>query len=233
MHARFLLPVFALIGSITNAATFLGPTSDTNRLVVPTNSAIIITSLFGDYTNGVTFTVQGFTFTQPVAPLAAGSSYALAGPAELILSNVAAVTYYSLTNAGVRTFVAAIDPGPITIETNQTIRLFSPPAPVPARFASDGGNSVSFTLVPNQPAEFSGPGTLWLHSAVPFPDAEFVSYSVAEDGFVLPVQQAVASPSGAYGVMVEKSSDLKNWSPVLLENTADAGHAFYRLRIQH
>jgi hypothetical protein len=32
--------------------------------------------------------------------------------------------------------------------------------------------------------------------------------------------------------MVEKSFDLNNWTPVLLENTVDANRAFYRLRIQ-
>jgi len=31
---------------------------------------------------------------------------------------------------------------------------------------------------------------------------------------------------------VEKSVDLKTWSPVLLQNNSDPANAYYRLRIQ-
>ena len=41
----------ALAGPLAHGETFIGPTTSTNRLLVPTNSAIIITSTFGDFTN--------------------------------------------------------------------------------------------------------------------------------------------------------------------------------------
>jgi hypothetical protein len=112
------------------------------------------------------------------------------------------------------------------------MRLFGVPAPVNASFSRFGGGVVSFTLQPNQPAEFTGPGSLLLSSGVLPPYLKFISYFIAEDGFVLPNQRAIAGPSGSYAVTMEKSFDLDSWSPVLLENTSDATKAFYRLRIQ-
>jgi hypothetical protein len=87
-------------------------------------------------------------------------------------------------------------------------------------------------LEPNQPAEFTGPGTLSLNSGVLYPYAKFISYFIAEDGFVSPDQRAIAGPSGSFAISVEKSVDLKTWSPVLMENTSDPLRAYYRLRIQ-
>ena len=124
------------------------------------------------------------------------------------------------------------DPIPITIGSNQTVRLFGVPVSVNASFSRPGSGSVSFTLEPNQPAEFSGPGTLSLSSGVLPPYVKFISYFIAEDGFTIPNQRAIAGPSGSYAITVEKSFDLNTWSPVLLENTSDANQAFYRLKIQ-
>jgi hypothetical protein len=73
---------------------------------------------------------------------------------------------------------------------------------------------------------------LTLNSGVLPPYFKFISYFIAEDGFALPDQRAIAGPSGSYAITVEKSFDLKTWSPVLLENTSDPNKAFYRLRIQ-
>jgi hypothetical protein len=112
------------------------------------------------------------------------------------------------------------------------MRLFNVPAPVFASFSHPGSSVVYFTLEPNQPAEFTGPGTLTLHSGVLPPYAKFISYFIAEDGFAIPNQRFIAGPSGSYAITVEKSFDLSHWSPVLFENTADANQAFYRLKIQ-
>jgi len=112
------------------------------------------------------------------------------------------------------------------------MRLFGVPAPVNAAFSRPGSCYVTFTLEPNRPAEFTGPGTLSLNSGVFPPLGKFISYFFAEDGFVLPNQRAIAGPSGSYAIMVEKSFDLNSWSPVLLETTSDAPQAFYRLRTQ-
>src|ERR1035441_10277244 len=86
---------------------------------------------------------------------------------------------------------------------------------------SAGGGTLSFTLEPNQPAEFTGPGTLYLNSGVFFPYAKFISYFIAEDGFGMPGQRVIAGPSGSFAISVEKSVDLLSWSPVLMQNTSD------------
>jgi hypothetical protein len=224
--ASLLTPVFG--------ETFVGPTAATNRLVVPSNSAVIITTMLGDFTNSTQVVLDGFQFTQSYfAPLQTGNSYALAGPSELILTNPAIVTFYRLTNSTIVSQGVGNDPIGIPIDTNKTMHLFGVPAPVNASFSRPGSGFVSFVLQPNQPAEFTGPGTLFLNSGVFPPLGKFISYFIEEDGFVLPDQRAVAGPAGSLAISVEKSFDLATWSPVLLETTSDEPMAFYRLRIQH
>jgi len=213
--------------------TFVGPTTSTNRLLVASNSAIIITATFGDFTNSTQVVLGGFQFTQSYfAPLETGGVYALAGPAELIFSNAVLITYYQITNSAIRTQSIGNDPIPISIASNKTVRLFGVPAPVNASFSASGSGFVSFTLEPNRPAEFTGPGTLALNSGVFPPDGKFISYFIAEDGFALPDQRAIVGPSGSLAIIIEKSADLKTWSPVLMQNTSDDVKAFYRLRIE-
>src|SRR6266481_6586032 len=152
--------------------TLVGPTTSTNRLLVASNSAIIITATFGDFTNSTQVVLAGFQFMQSYfAPLENGNSYALAGPAELIFSNAVIISYYQVTNSSIRTQSIANDPIGITIASNKTMRLFGVPAPVSASFSRLGNGSVSFTLEPSRPAEFTGPGTLSLNSGVLPPSA--------------------------------------------------------------
>jgi hypothetical protein len=161
----------ALAATLAHGETFIGPTTSTNRLLVPTNSAIIITATFGDFTNSTQVQVDGGSaFTQSsFAPLESGTVYALPGPAELILSNAALFTFYRLTNSGILFQGIANDPIGIPIASNATMHIFGVPVPVNANFvrqSSEGGGALSFTLQPNQPAEFTGPGTLFLNSGV-------------------------------------------------------------------
>ena len=234
MKPRILFVLFfAAISALAHSETFIGPTTTTNRLLVLTNSAIIITTTLGDFTNSTQVVLQGYQFTQSYfAPLESGNSYALAGPAELIFTNPVVITFYRIMNSAIRSQSIGNDPIGIPIPTNKTMRLFGAPAPVNASFSRVGAGSVNFTLEPNRPAEFTGPGTLFLNSGVFHPLGKFISYFFAEDGFVLPNQRALAGPTGSYAIMVEKSFDLNSWSPVLLENTADNSQAFYRIRTQ-
>ena len=223
----------ALVSTLARGETFIGPTTTTNRLLVPSNSAIVITATFGDFTNSTEVVLDGFQFTQSYfAPLENGNAYALAGPAELIFSNAVLISYYQITNSAIRSQSIANDPIGISIASNKTMRLFSVPASVNASFSRPGSSFVPFTLEPNRPAEFTGPGTLTLNSGVFPPYSKFISYFIAEDGFTMPNQRAIAGPAGSYAITVEKSFDLNTWSPVLLQNTSDANKAFYRLRIQ-
>ena len=236
MKTRTAITLFMVsVSTLAQGETFIGPTTATNRLLVPSNSAIVITATFGDFTNStqVAFGEGGSPFPQNYfAPLENGNSYALAGPAELIFSNAVLISYYQVTNSAIFTQFIANDPIGISIASNKTMRLFGVTAPVNVSFSRPGSSFVSFTLEPNRPAEFTGPGTLLLSSGVLPPYSKFISYFIAEDGFALPNQRVIAGPSGSYAITVEKSFDLKAWSPVILENTSDANKAFYRLRIQ-
>jgi hypothetical protein len=224
----------ALAGPLAEGETFIGPTTATNRLLVPTNSAIIITATFGDFTNSTQVLLgSGASVIQSYfAPLENGEVYALAGPAELIFSNAVLFTFYRLTNSAIYTQGIANDPIGIPLASNKTMHVFGVPGPVNASFSRQGSGFLSFVLQPGQPAEFTGPGTLSLSSGVFPPYAKFISYFFEEDGFALPDQRAIAGPSGSFAISVEKSLDLQSWWPVLLENASDPAKAFYRLRIQ-
>ena len=227
--------VLGLSAGLAGAETFIGPTTTTNRLLVPTNSTIIITTTLGDFTNSTSVVLGGgapFPLNY-VAPLQNGTVYALAGPAELVFSNNVLFTFFRLTNSSIVSQGIANDPIGLTVPTNKTLHVFGVPAEVNASFVRAGGGSVSFNLEPNAPAEFTGPGTLFLSSGVLPPYIKFISYFFDEDGFTLPDMRTVAGPSGSYAVSVEKSADLHSWSPVLLQTTSDPVKAYYRLRIQH
>ena len=236
MKSRTAIALFiASVSTLALGETFIGPTTATNRLLVQSNSAIVITATFGDFTNSTQVALGEGSFAFPLnyfAPLEHGNTYALAGPAELIFSNAVLISYYPVTNSAIFTQFIANDPVGISIASNKTMRLFGVTAPVSASFSRPGSSFVSFTLEPNRPAEFTGPGILSLNSGVLPPYFKFISYFIAEDGFALPNQRAIAGPTGSYAITVEKSFDLKAWSPVILENTSDANKAFYRLRIQ-
>jgi hypothetical protein len=224
----------ALASILARGETFIGPTTASNRLIVPANSAIIITATFGDFTNS-TQVVLGAggnpLLEKNFSPLENGSTYALAGPAELIFTNLALITYYQVTNSAIITQFVGNDPIGFPIASNTTIRLFNVPAPIGAIFSRPGNSTVNFILEPNQPAEFTGPGTLSLYGDLP-PYGQFISYFIEQDGFTIPNERVIAGPSGSYAITVEKSLDLNTWTPVLLANTSDPVQAFYRMKIQ-
>src|SRR5882724_6410910 len=130
MKSRTPIALFiAIVSALAHGETFIGPTTATNRLLVPSNSAIIITATLGDFTNSTQVVLDGFQFMQSYfAPLESGNLYALAGPAELIFSNAVIISYYQITNSSIRTQSIANDPIGITIASNKAMRLFGVPA---------------------------------------------------------------------------------------------------------
>lgn len=88
----------------------------------------------------------------------------------------------------------------------------------------------------NPNTEFSGP--LEIELTVPesrvlgdFEFAAVYSYYFTEDFLVAPEFGFLQGPSGAFEIAVEKSVDLTNWFPVMLQNTSNDQKAFYRLRL--
>ena len=230
--------VLGLSVNLAGAETFIGPTTATNRLLVPSNSAIIITTTLGDFTNSTQIVLGGGApFPLPYfAPLQNQTVYALAGPAELIFSNAVLFTFFRLTNSAIYSQGIANDPIGVSVPTNKTMHLFGVPVEVNASFTRPvgaGAGGLGFTLEPNTPAEFTGPGILFLNSGVLPPYIKFISYFFEEDGFTLPDMRTVSGPSGSYAISVEKSGDLQSWSRVLLQTASDPFKAFYRLRIRH
>src|SRR6266567_8307992 len=99
MNSKLAIALFiASISTFARSETFIGPTTSTNRLLVPSNSAVVITATLGDFTNSTQVELGGFQFSQNYfAPLENGGAYALAGPGEIVFSNAVLFTYYRVT----------------------------------------------------------------------------------------------------------------------------------------
>src|ERR1035438_6135159 len=119
---RMIALILGAAATLASGETFIGPTTATNRLLVPTNSAIIITATFGDFTNSTQVQLGGggSPFVQSYfAPLENGTVYALAGPGKLIFSNAVLFTFYRLTNSAIYSQGIANDPIGIPIASDR------------------------------------------------------------------------------------------------------------------
>lgn len=66
-----------------------------------------------------------------------------------------------------------------------------------------------------------------------YPYRQVYSYFLTEDFLEITADGYLKGPSGTFEVVVEKSTDLTQWLPVVVQNTASSDtRAFYRLRIQ-
>ncbi|MEN9572658.1 MAG: hypothetical protein RL514_513 [Verrucomicrobiota bacterium] len=229
------------------AETFLGVTSATNRLVVGTNEAIFISRLnvtassFQLVKDGSTLS-SSFNFgsdrIDPASPVA------LAGPCELILPSQAAVHFQRLTTSSILTFVLPVslstNTTTISVPSGKTIRVFRP---LPLSLTtwlrlSRGTNSFTFNaggpggaLAYFATEEFTGPlDVIFLGPSVGT-EAGIFSYAMTEDAQIAPAGVAIQSPTGQFHLEVERSTNLTNWSPAVIQSLVEDQKAFYRLRI--
>jgi len=64
-------------------------------------------------------------------------------------------------------------------------------------------------------------------------ERQIFTYYFTDDFLQFTAEGYIKSPTGTFEVLVEKSTDLTQWLPVMVQNTATAdSKAFYRLRIQ-
>ena len=83
--------------------------------------------------------------------------------------------------------------------------------------------------------EFSGPLEITLtvrnSTADPIEKAAVYSYYFTEDFLVVPDFGFLQGPTGAFEITVQRSADLTNWFPVMVQNTSNDQKAFYRLKL--
>lgn len=58
-----------------------------------------------------------------------------------------------------------------------------------------------------------------------------MSYTFAEDFVAFPELGYLQTPKGDFEIVVEKTTNLTNWFPVLSHNTTSDQRAYYRFRI--
>ena len=223
-----MILTLALISSLNLCAeTFVGPTSSNKHLALGTNEAMLVRGYMGDkmsYQRGANvvtffqFDVRGFW---------TDFGYAFAGPGELILTNQSIIWFDRLTNSSIKTVIASSGLV-LTIKTNTMLKAFFP-------FANITGDAGGV------PAEVNVSGTLTAGSlsgglvipgpaTITFVREGLLSYYITENSQAIPLG-VLKGPTGNFELAVEKSSNLKDWFPVVLQNLSDNKSAFYPLRV--
>jgi hypothetical protein len=235
-----------IIELTASAETFVGVTSATNRLLVATNEAIFIHKFVGAFgaadfqvvKDGSVFTLQVPASNEWEFTPTPSSPAVIGGPCEIILTNQALVNFRRLVVTNVQTILLAPSVPPLTntvmIAANQTLRVFRhfPALGAVNAQAKRGSSVATFTRISvHGNDEFSGPLELSFSGPSSGTQAYLLSYVLTEEAQVAPQGAALQSPTGGFYISVERSSNLTNWTPSVIQTLTEDQKAFYRLRI--
>ena len=180
----------------------------------------------------------GITNTLPLAFQLPDGPAALAGPIEIIFKESAShlMSYKRMQGDAIKSqIVRSGHTNTILVPEGKTLRFYSfVPRPdyeiaVNIRITK-GTNTFDLTdLLPNR--EFSGPLEISLYTPEQTQKAAVYSYYLTEDFLVMPGTGFLQGPTGAFEITVQKSADLTNWFPVMIQNTSSDEKAFYRLKL--
>ena len=93
------------------------------------------------------------------------------------------------------------------------------------------GTNTFLNFYVNQGYDLDGPCTLQLSRTNTATTASAMSYTFAEDFVAFPELGYLQTPTGDFEIVVEKTTNLTNWFPVLSHNTTSDQRAYYRFRI--
>ena len=246
-QAATLLALIALpLAAI--AETFVGVTSATNRFVVATNEAVVIHKFvpatsspspeFQVVKDGSVYNLRVPASNEWDFTPTPSSPVAIAGPCELILTASSLINFRRLTGTGIQTLIlpqsSPAVTNSVTVNSGQTLRVFrhiqcDAYLPVIVR---RGSSSISFNLRGvGGNDEFTGPLELSFIGPSGGTEAFLVSYVLTEEAQIAPQGVALQSPTGAFSIAVEKSTNLTNWTPSVFQDLSHEQKSFYRLRI--
>lgn len=235
MKASLVLLTLLALGLKTRAEFFLGVTSATNRFLIGTNEAVLIRT--DSFSSGdLQFLKDGNTHTLnlqgPSSP-----PMAVVGPGEIVVTSSALFSFARIPTNGLQTILLPPAIGTnsefkFSVAAGKNIRFFFPLSAPEAKF-DRGTNSVTrnifATIRDFGPIEVSGPVEVTLSNRL---GSRSALATVAEtDESVLVPQGIIQGPTGAFQIAVEKSSNLINWTPAILQDIREDQKAFYRLRI--
>lgn len=243
MKIRVLFMAIAWISVFTGRAeTFVGITSATNRLLVATNEAIVFNKLSAqsNATSTSKFIVWMGTSYSLLPPISSQSPPgAFAGPCELVFTNAHVVSFLRLTNTPIQMAVLPTATPATTqtlvVPTNQTLHFFVSSGY--GRADVQRGGELVTDVEMRGGEELDGPLTVVLKgvTGTTQPDttntASIFSYYLTESATVVPQAGVLQGPTGGFQLAVEKSVNLSNWFPTVLQSLNSDQKAFYRLRI--
>lgn len=239
------------------AEIFLGSRTNVNSLVVASNEVILISVAKSDYTfeNGYASYIEGRIDINGTPQSLGIDNYcekplALAGPATLSFpifpagtnSHPVCICFQRVQGTTIQSLY--VPPGgastAIQVSAGKTCHLFRPIC------ANDGYNLVNTYIFADVQTtsnivnniqilggeEFSGPATLTFTNVHRFNTGAVVSFYLTDDSLNLP-DGVLKGPTGSFVITVEKSTDLTNWFPAMIQSTGESQAAFYRLKFSH
>ena len=233
MNHYQLLALLLVLAAPSYAETFVGLTSATNRFLVATNEAVIITRIsssgpFQIIKDGTIYTT--FSGGVVAAELHQNNPVAVAGPAEFIFTNSSVVNFRRLPSTAIQSvFVTATNS--LIIPAQRSVRFFAPLGGVLVRPSRGQSVGPEFNISASSNDELTGPLDVQIRTNLGAGIASVVSYVTLEEAQILEQQGVVQGATGRFSIVVEKSLNLTNWFPSSLHETTDDQKAYYRLRI--
>lgn len=235
MKLLVLLSSLLILTRSLNAETFYGTTSSTNRLIVPLGQVALFDAAYGNIGGWLgSITTDGKTTGFPSFGKM-DSQPAIAGPAELVITNAALIVLGRIASTNVVTRIfnspSASTNLLISVPPTQRIRFFEPIGNI---WALQAGQVAPQLLIRSSSAglkgsiiELDGPIGIWVSQT----GGVLVSY-VLIDQTSIQGQAAALETSAQRTVWIDRSSNLTNWIPSALLHPEESGAEFYRLRIQ-
>ena len=227
-----LLSVVLLCGQQSARAVLLiFPAGQTNTLSIPAGETWHFTFAQAGIVNSqvqIQFAQGGITNLLPLTELRI-----LSGPVSLIFSgtNQFAIAYKKMSLPMVQTVV--LRPGETNtfdVPAGKTMKPLNVPSFATSVTLRQGSNTFAGFNFGSR-YDFDGPCTLQLSVTNTAPTVSVLSFTFAEDFVVFPELGYLQTPKGDFEIVVEKTTNLTNWFPVLSHNTTSDQRAYYRFRI--
>ncbi len=226
----------AFVLSCAAGETFIGPTSDSNRLVVQANEMLIFTAIqtHNDQPGlEVTLIANGITGPIYINEMDGdGWKNALAGPLEIKFSTASLAAFHRIAKGLAETRVVPAQSGTvIDVPIGTSVRFFHGPQSYGLRGSVMSGNRVFPNFRCYGDTEIHGPASITLINQSPSSDprlavATFLRLDSSQSASV----QSTAV-SGTHGISIDKSTDLRIWSPVFFKTEESGDKTFFRMTL--
>ena len=247
-----LLTTVFLISLGVRAEIFLGSSNSVNSLVVASNEVILISATRIE-DNGFPAFAGQINLNGTMQSLGMDGycekPLALAGPATLSFpadsgtnSLPVCICFQRISGSSIQSIYVPYnspDLSPVVqVPAGITCHLFRPICD------NNGGSTAIFANVQTTSnvvnnvqifggEEFTGPVNLAFNNQdYNANNGAVISFYQTEDALNLP-SGVLQGPTGSFVITVQKSTDLKNWSPTMIQSTGESQAAFYRLSFSH